>query len=259
MAEGPGFAGDSLPLLLLAMPADLRTLARWATATRQRALQEDVGYALHAAMKATLGDHAPKPFALVERPGSTQVVGYTRIAQEDLARAMQLAATADPQAARALGLHEGGGALVKSLPHDWRAGEKFSFEVRVAPVIRSRRSGGYAEMDAAFHPQFCGDSPGDRDAAYAAWLAQELGRDGAALLLQERTVRYELTGIARRLRAHEPGLRETRGGLLPDLSVRGLLQVQDPRAFDALLARGLGRHRSFGFGCILLAPAGAWR
>jgi len=34
--------------------------------------------------------------------------------------------------------------------------------------------------------------------------------------------------------------------------------VQDPQAFAALLARGLGRHRSFGYGCLLLAPPGAW-
>ena len=45
---------------------------------------------------------------------------------------------------------------------------------------------------------------------------------------------------------------------MPDLSVRGELQVQDAAAFDGLLARGLGRHRSFGYGCLLIAPAGAW-
>jgi CRISPR system Cascade subunit CasE len=46
--------------------------------------------------------------------------------------------------------------------------------------------------------------------------------------------------------------------LLPDLTVRGQLRIKQPLAFQALLARGLGRHRSFGFGCLLLAPPGAW-
>jgi CRISPR system Cascade subunit CasE len=35
----------------------------------------------------------------------------------------------------------------------------------------------------------------------------------------------------------------------------GLLQVEDAAAFTALLARGIGRHRAFGFGMLLLKPA----
>jgi len=37
----------------------------------------------------------------------------------------------------------------------------------------------------------------------------------------------------------------------------GVLQVRDSAAFAALLARGIGRHRAFGFGMLLLKPAAA--
>jgi CRISPR system Cascade subunit CasE len=36
--------------------------------------------------------------------------------------------------------------------------------------------------------------------------------------------------------------------------LRGELTVADPDAFSALLARGVGRHRAFGYGMLLLRP-----
>lgn len=250
------------PLHLLRLMPDMGALARWVAATGQRALQDDSGYALHAVLRAALGDLAPKPFALLERPDSLQLIGYTRRSARELDRALAQADISDPGAAAALGLGRPAGIQVKPLPADWRAGERLSFEARVAPVVRSRQQpgGAYPEIDAAFHPDFASAVPGDRWAAHQAWLGRELARGGAATLLSARAVSFRLAPIARRY-AQADGHRAsrvTRQGLLPDLTVRGQLQVSDPTAFDALLARGLGRHRSFGFGCLLLAPPGAW-
>lgn len=251
------------PLLLLRLAPDLQMLARWAAATGQRALREDVGYALHAALRATLGRMAPKPFVLLRRSGSVQLIGYSCAGAVDVQRAVEMAATTDLVAAQAIGIARPADAVIKPMPHDWRRGESLSFEVRVAPVVRSRNQpgGGYPEIDAAFHPGFAGDEPGNRDAAYGRWLGRELGRDGAASLLSHRALSFQLTPMARRgqlAAAPDSTVRRTRGGLLPELTVRGQLRVEDPRFFNALLARGLGRHRSFGFGCLLIAPPGAW-
>lgn len=250
------------PLLMLRLVPDLGALARWSAATGQRALRGDAGYALHAALRATLGELSPKPFALLQRPGSIQLIGYTHAPADELAQAMAQASLTDPVAAAALGLDKPEGNLVKPMPAHWREGDRLSFEVRVAPVVRSRsaQGGGYPEVDAAFHPDFAGEVLGDREAAHARWLARELGRDGAALLDSHRTVAFRLTLIARRTFAAGKGRtpRDTHSGLLPDLTVRGQLRVANTAAFPALLARGLGRHRSFGFGCLLLAPPGAW-
>ena len=258
-----------LPLLLLRLLPDLGALGRWVAATGQRALREDAGYALHAALHATLGQVAPKPFALLERPGSVQLIGYINQPLQEVQRALELGTTSDPLAALALGLTAAdglGGPLLKPMPSSWRAGESLSFEARVAPVVRSRAAGAqgvaggnYPEIDAAFHPDFAGGEPGNRPAAHARWLARELARDGAATLLTHRALAFQLAPMARRSqRAQSDSPRALRQGLLPDLSVRGQLRVDDGPAFQRLLARGLGRHRSFGFGCLLLAPAGAW-
>ena len=40
----------------------------------------------------------------------------------------------------------------------------------------------------------------------------------------------------------------------PDVTMQGALTVRDPPQFDALLRRGVGRHRAFGFGMLLLRP-----
>jgi CRISPR system Cascade subunit CasE len=255
-------ASPSQLLHLLRLMPDMAALVRWVAATGQRALQEDMGYALHAALHAAFGETAPKPFALLERPGSLQLIGYSRQPAQRLERALLQADISDPGAAAALGLSPPQGALIRPLPITWRAGERLSFEVRVAPVVRSRRhpGGGYPEIDAALHHDFATTPAGDREAAHRAWLARELSRGGAASLMSARAIRFRLSPIARRHARSDGGRsgRATQHGLLPDLTVRGQLQVQDPVAFDVLLARGLGRHRSFGFGCLLLAPPGAW-
>lgn len=259
--NGPMPSAPASPLQLVRLLPDMAALARWVAATRQRALQEDTGYALHAALRATLGDLAPKPFALLERPGSLQLIGYSPRPADDLVQAMAQAEISEPGAAAALGLDRPGHIVVKPMPGSWRAGERLSFEVRVAPVVRSRQQpgGGYPEIDAAFHPSFATVAAGDREAAHRAWLARELARGQAATLVAARSLSFRLAPMSRRHAqpAGQHGRRTAQPGLLPDLTVRGQLQVQEPAAFHALLARGLGRHRSFGFGCLLLAPPGA--
>ena len=258
-------------LTFLRLQPDMARLSRWARSSGLRDAAADPGYAVHAATRAALGDLAPKPFALRQRAGATELVGYVAASTEHLARACALDAH-DPEAAAALGLH---GGVAKPMPTDWRVGESFSFEVRAAPIVRSRAAapGRYVEIDAAFHPDYASPS-GDRATAYGAWLRAQLGRQGGAELVTHETVTFQLADMVRRTQAagrrskgadnadqvdgNDNGNRRSRHGLLPDFTVRGELRVVDGPAFAGLLARGLGRHRSFGFGCLLLAPPGAF-
>jgi len=45
-----------------------------------------------------------------------------------------------------------------------------------------------------------------------------------------------------------------RGVERPDALFTGELTIRDAEAFARLLARGIGRHRAFGFGMLLLRP-----
>ena len=53
---------------------------------------------------------------------------------------------------------------------------------------------------------------------------------------------------------HSGQNRSHRGVERPDALFTGEITVADPEAFCRLLARGVGRHRAFGFGMLLLRP-----
>ena len=50
--------------------------------------------------------------------------------------------------------------------------------------------------------------------------------------------------------------RQSRYSEGPDALMRGVLTVTDGQAFAELLARGVGRHRTYGYGMLLLRPEG---
>ena len=56
-----------------------------------------------------------------------------------------------------------------------------------------------------------------------------------------------------RIGSLKSGVKGEQGGS-PDATLQGTLAVVDSGAFQALLARGVGRHRAFGFGMLLLRP-----
>ena len=84
-----------------------------------------------------------------------------------------------------------------------------------------------------------------RELVYADWLAERLG--GAATL--EPGVRL----------AHFLRRRAARTGMAPegpDVTLQGNLIVSDPVRFHQILANGLGRHKAYGYGMLLLRPPG---
>lgn len=236
---------------------DRARLARWVAATGERALQDDLGYALHAVLSATLGALAPRPFVWREHGGEAELIGYVHATSDEIDRALSLP-PADDAAAAAVGLRS---AVFRPMPVSWRRSERLSFEVRVVPMVRSRAvaPGSVVEVDAAYHGSMAGDALGDRMAAYTQWLSRELGRGGAATLVDWREQAFSLMPVARRAVVDgQPGARAARRGHVPSLMARGELTVSDGEAFTALLRRGLGRHRAFGYGCLLVALPGVY-
>jgi len=240
-------------LTLIKLTPDALAIARWARSKGIAAFEDDLGYAAHAAAKAVFGDLAPQPFSMRMKDGRMELLGYTAASVAALSKVAALQ-THDELAAQALGVDA---MVAKAMPVDWAAGERYSFECRVVPTRRTRqlREGRYLEVDAAM-PEGGPEVPMNRDAAYKAWLGAELGRFGASKLAGFAPFAFKLTATARRTQAAKSKDRQSMRGLVPDLVARGELEVTDAAGFSALLARGLGRHRAFGFGCLLLAPQG---
>ena len=233
----------------------------------------DAGRALHHVLDETFGPSMLKPFRLMvpRQNDKGTIYAYTAKPKEELLAT--IAETAVPEFAvdRVLRLAD---LDTKPMPEVWTEGKRLAFDVRVRPVSRIRKAlpnpnpkrKAYepkSEVDVFVveaqrnhpddRPRLVNGVPTvsgmsiasrDRPAVYRDWLAARL--NGIAELDHERT---DLTAFQRsrvsRGRASVEG---------PDATFHGELTVTDPERFQALLARGVGRHLSFGYGMLLLRP-----
>ena len=244
-------------LSLVRLRPDMAALAHWAIRRSYlpRYGRADPGYALHAALKAGLGDIAPQPFVLRSVRGRPdELLGYARAAPDAILAAAAMPPTADSEAAGALALSS---LEARAMPVDWPMGARFSFELRTRPVVRSRpkgRAGRSHEVDAAAWASANSAGAPPKERVYTDWLAARLAGRGA------RLIDAELAVLRRSRTLRRPVVDGERRSVLsegPDALFRGTLEIGDPAAFADGLAHGVGRHRAFGFGCLLLAPPGA--
>ena len=239
------------PIYLLHTQPDAQRLAAWAARHRLLDSQGDLGYALHALLHAAFGEHAPQPFRYLD--AEQGLLAYTRLSAAELA---QHAALADPDVAAALGLGQTlhhAGMSARSFPAQWAAGHALGFEVRVRPIIREGKTGRERDAFLAAIEKAGDNCVLDRSEVYVQWLRDLLARQGGAVLVDASVTRYQQLGVTRK--SQKTGSDDARQSRLvsgPDVVLTGQLRVTDPQAFAQLLARGVGRHRAFGFGLLLL-------
>lgn len=247
-------------LHLLHTRPDARLLAAWVARhhARHERQPSDIGDALHGLLHASFGAAAPQPFRYVDEHHG--LLAYTRLDADSMRAQMALA---DPLAAQTLGLgaserHEG--YRLRPFPTHWPTNKLLGFEVRLRPTVRAAKG----ECDAFLHAVAqAGGATVNREAVYVRWLREHLAsRDGAPreawqdaveLLNDVHLVAYQRQQVVRRMQAPAGTLRQGRVIDGPDAVLKGHLRVRNPHAFAQLLARGVGRHRAFGFGMLLLS------
>lgn len=215
---------------------------------------EDLGHAVHCGLAAAFGEQAPSLFAVTgERGRVLELLAYSAHPLEHLReRAEQFA---DPDAFRLLDWDR---SADKPMPTRWRAGQNLSFRLRACPTVRVAKDGPFARSGAevdAFLAAAWRESDGpkpDRHQIYLEWLRAALDRSEGARLQHAQLQRFALQTLLRRTQGAE---RHAKAGLRkPDVTFDGVLEVLDPEGFERLLRRGVGRHRAFGFGMLLLRP-----
>lgn len=244
---------DSRPLYMVQIEVERPALVRHARRRRLPTHKVDNGYLVHSLLTEAFGDRAPKPFSL--RPGAGRAVrllGYS--AHDAEALRDQASRYAEPDVYSAVPLQE---IRSRPMPENWRRGESLGFEVRVCPVVRIGRPDTPvrkgAEVDAFLARCWEVDknTPVDRVTVYREWLKRWFDRRDAASLKAVQVDRWQ---IARFFRRTQGPNRKSKPVRAPDVTCSGRLEVEDPASFSQLLARGVGRHRAFGFGMILLRP-----
>ena len=154
----------------------------------------------------------------------------------------------------------------KRMPEGFKSGRHLGFDVRLRPVrrlardLRDPQSGRVMrkgqEVDAFrlavirrfpegwADPNTAASRHGvTRESVYAEWLTERLG-DAASL------EEHNLAAFRRSRAVRGPG-RMPEG---PDATVHGTLSVTEPDRFADILRHGLGRHRAYGYGMLLLRP-----
>lgn len=245
-------------------------LFRWAKNVRIQT--GDMGYTIHAATRALWGEIAPQPFVWQEEKG--QILGYAVSDGETLREVRNSCSREDAELLRkAFCLPE---FCTKKMPEVFPAGQKFNFQVLCCPIRRqtSPTSGKKCQSDAwlgavynlyrgkggaegtgcptviSFYRQHPDECPSP-ETVYKEWLTEQFTRSGGARVLFSNIKGSRTIRVARRPGSGAPVLQAKRS--TPEVLFRGCLQVENQDAFSQILARGVGRHRAFGFGMLLLS------
>lgn len=245
---------EPLHLLQLQLRSDrLFSLAR----SQHLPIREvDSGYVVHAVLRALFGEKAPQPFALQRAHGPVlTVLGYASSDHLSLARRAREYAAPD-----AYTVVEWDGFASKPMPAEWQPGRRLGFRVRACPTVRMAKAGPHhaagAEVDVFLAKCWQSGDPArpvDRERVYLEWLAAQFERRSGARVVGSTVVGFQIESILRRTQS---GGAERRNRVLrkPEATFRGQLEVTNGSAFTRMLRVGIGRHRAFGFGMLLLHP-----
>jgi CRISPR system Cascade subunit CasE len=229
------------PITMLELRLNSQALIRFAQENGvNRNRDEDLGYATHAWLKALFQEHAPKPFRFIH--GShPKLLGYSSVS--GLALLEQAQIFADPLALGVTRIDDLRHA--KPMPDQWRPGRRLGFEVMTCPT--SRKEGHEKDLYRHHLARLAeGEEPPSRESVYQAWLDKQFG-DAARL---ETAALEKFCFVSHYRREMKPKKLDR-----PQALVKGVLSITDSNAFNRLLARGIGRHRAFGYGMLLLRPA----
>ena len=249
-------------LHLIRVPVAARELWRWAKErgwVRTRRSVFDEGRAFHHLIHETLGPGAFRSFRWLVPP--RQAAG--NLYAYSLADAAALRAAARVYALpEHLSVLSPGRLESKPMPDQWRAGQRLGFDIRIRPIRRLLRSlettsgkiGKGKEIDAFLlealrrhpsEPNGMATRNRTREVVYLDWLAERLYPAAELDRSASRLARFRRTRVARQNNQGPEG---------PDATIHGTLLVREPMAFNALLSRGVGRHRAYGYGMLLLRP-----
>ena len=232
------------------IPFNQREFSRWAGTQGRGLIGEhglDTGLAMHVLVSSVFPKGSVQPYRVIvpQRKVVGAFYAYTKAAPDELA---EIASTAiGPDSADVFNLD-----AMRSRPlPNVAVGQRIGFDVRIRPTKRGRgheadaylMNGREWAMQKPPHKEN-GESAPTREKVYADWFAQRL--QGAAELRACRIAHFMQNRAA---------FGRNRNAInLPDATLHGDMTISDPAAFHEKLIAGVGRHKAYGYGMILLRP-----
>ena len=243
---------------------DMRNLNRWAGErglVRRGSFDQD--FAFHILLSALFGKGALQPFRLFATDRQRRATLYA-YSSSDAGQLRDLTAmVATPDCLEVLGIDR---LRSKPMPSIFAEGLRLGFDLRVRPVrrlgedLKNPQSGKTtskgSEVDAYWldairrNPdgwrdveEHASDSRRTREVVYSEWLKERFSEAADIEICR-------LAGFCRTRTIRGDGL----GPEGPDAKLHGVLVVRDCNAFAEMLRGGVGRHRAYGYGMLLLRP-----
>lgn len=245
---------DTVHLVKIPLRSD--RLAAMARRRRLPLRDLDDGYLCHCVLRELWQERAPAPFVLRGRGKTLTAFGYAPV---DAASLIDHArAFGDPDVFDVIQSVD----LIASKPVPvFEAGRRIGFHVRACPVVRLGRGTKTfrpgAELDAFLAHTVAGEDKASlsREEVYCQWLTERFNRRETTGV---EVVAVRIAGFARErlVRRSQGAERQARTLDRPDVRFEGDLVIHDGHQFNRWLAHGVGRHRAFGFGALMLVPPG---
>lgn len=249
-------------LFMVEVPINLQNVLRLG---KERGFpRADLGYLVHCVLGELFGEQAPKPFFIVSHDRQpARVIGYTRVSAKRMREHASVYAM--PSVAQCCILDN---LTSKSMPNEFGVGRVLGFQVQALPLVRitSPLSGWKpgAEVDvflAHVKRAELNEVPVlDRSLVYIEWLKRQLEAGGACRLIHGEMAAFKLKEVLRRESVDSSSkngtrVRSKRSFSRPEVLFQGELEVMNEDLFRQVIQRGIGRHRGFGYGMLLLRPA----
>lgn len=223
-------------------------------------------YLVHCGLQELFQDQSPSPFSIEHDVRRIQkyakngqgrfirVLGYTQVDAQSLQNVAK--GFASPLVYQIADWER---VTSKPMPDEFPAGMQLGFELRACPVIQKASDGPKwnkgQEVDAFLDRVWEVDDPDvniEREDVYRDWLKKQLSIRGGAQIIEAGLQRFSLERMTRRTHGEN---RKVNIIKRPDITLAGKLEVTESEAFQALLHRGIGQHKSFGYGMLKLRRA----
>ena len=228
-------------IYLMRADINLPNMARWAAEERH----SDPDRTAHCLLTESFGpEDAPRPFVIKAReedgrPSGT-LLAYTKLTAEELRELAERhqrlvhSAVLNPEAIKTV-----------RTPTQWEKGQTLEFDIRTKPTKRSssRQDGGNGREQDFF---LASSAESSRSETYCYWLAATMNRQGALSADPEAMIVSQLS-LRRTRRQNNSGWHTG-----PDVTIIGTAKVINPELMEQAIAKGLGRHKGYGYGMLLL-------
>ncbi len=212
----------------------------------------DEGYALHSFLCELFGEQAQKPFFVTDRNFKhLTLLAYSPYTKKELQ--IRASTFADPSLYDALDWEC---YSEKPLPMKWTENLKLGFQIKLCPIKRlsndnHHQKPGY-EKDAYLSYL---DANKDQEhkktrfEVYEEWGKEQLEKELALLVEGIKVKHFQLVNFQRRNKDREIVVSKR-----PEVIIHGTFSIKNEAQFLKILQEGIGRHRAFGFGMLLIQP-----